>query len=201
MIISWQGFNNFKLKNTKTSIVLNPYNLDKKTKLRKLKTDIVLFSNSKKIKESKIDKESFIISSPGEYEVRDVFIYGREIDNNIIYYIMFDDLKIAFLGEFNNKELKNEDLELIEGSDILILPVGGGELTNSKNAVKIISQVEPRIVIPSCYKAGTFNLETEDLSVFVKDFGIKPEKLDKFKISKKDLPQNELKLIILNINK
>ncbi len=201
MIISWQGFNNFKLKNTKTSIVLNPYNLDKKTKLRKLKTDIVLFSNSKKIKESKIDKESFIISSPGEYEVRDVFIYGREIDNNIIYYIMFDDLKIAFLGEFNNKELKNEDLELIEGSDILILPVGGGELTNSKNAVKIISQVEPRIVIPSCYKAGTFNLETEDLSVFVKDFGIKPEKLDKFKISKKDLPQNELKLITLSINK
>ena len=123
MIISWQGFNNFKLKNTKTSIVLNPYNLDKKTKLRKLKTDIVLFSNPKKIKESKIDKESFIISSPGEYEVRDVFIYGREINNNIIYYIMFDDLKIAFLGEFNNKELKNEDLELIEGSDILILPV------------------------------------------------------------------------------
>ena len=201
MIISWQGFNNFKLKNTKTSVVLNPYNLDKKTKLRKLKTDIVLFSNPKKIKESKIDKESFIISSPGEYEVRDVFIYGREINNNIIYYIMFDDLKIAFLGEFNNKELKNEDLELIEGSDILILPVGGGELTNSRNAVKIISQVEPRIVIPSCYKAGTFNLETEDISVFIKDFGIKPEKLDKFKISKKDLPQNELKLIILNINK
>tara|TARA_B100001964_G_C14077339_1_gene528618 strand:- start:1 stop:606 length:606 start_codon:yes stop_codon:yes gene_type:complete len=201
MVISWQGFNNFKLKNTKTSIILNPYSLDGKKKLTKSKTDIILFSNPQKIKESKIDKEAFIIFSPGEYEVSDVFIYGKEIDNNIIYYLLFDGLKITFLGEFGHKELNNEDLELIEGSDILILPVGGGELTNSKEAVKIISQVEPRIVIPSCYQDGTFNLKTDDLSVFIKEFGIKAEQVDKLKIFKKDLPQNELKLITLSINK
>ncbi len=201
MLISWQGFNNFKLKNTKRSIILNPYNLDNKTKLSKSKTDIVLFSNSLKIKEAKIDKESFIVSGPGEYEVNDVFIYGREIDNNIIYYLLFDDLKIAFLGELGHQELSNGDLELIEGADILIIPVGGGELTTSKEAVKIISQVEPRIVIPSCYQEGTFKLKTDSLATFVKDFGIKAEEVDKLKIAKKDLPQDEVKLINIKINK
>ena len=201
MLISWQGFNHFKLKNTKRSIIFNPYNLDNKTKLSKSKTDIILFSNPQKIKEAKVDKNAFLISSPGEYEVSDVFIYGREIANNIIYYLLFDDLKIAFLGEFGHQGLSNGDLELIEGSDILILPVGGGELTTSKEAVKIISQVEPRIVIPSCYQEGTFKLKTDNLITFIKDFGIKSEEVDKLKISKKDLPQDEVKLINLKINK
>ena len=201
MVISWQGFNNFKLKNTKRSIIFNPYNLDNKTKLSKSKTDIVLFSNPQKIKEAKIDKDVFLISTPGEYEVSDVFIYGKEIDHNIIYYLLFDDLKIAFLGEFGHQELSDEDLELIKDPDILILPVGGGELTTSKEAVKIISQVEPRIIIPSCYQEGTFNLKTDDLSVFIKEFGLKAEAVDKLKISKKDLPQEELKLITLKVNK
>jgi len=199
MVISWQGFNNFKLKNTSKSVILNPYNLDGKTKLSKSKTDIVLFSNPKKIKESKIDKDAFIISGPGEYEVQDIFIYGREIEDNIIYYIVFDDVKIAFLGEFGHTELSDKDLDLIEGVDILILPVGGGELTNGKEAVKIINQVEPRIVMPSCYKAGSFDLDVDDLSVFIKEFGVKEENEDKLKIAKKDLPQDELKLITLNI--
>lgn len=201
MVISWQGFNNFKLKNTNRSIILNPYNLDGKTKLSKSKTDIVLFSNPKKIKESKIDKEAFIISGSGEYEVQDVFIYGREIEKNIIYYIVFEGIKIGFLGEFGHTELSDKDLDLIEGVDILILPVGGGDLTNSKEAVKIINQVEPRIVIPSCYKSGSFGLKVDPLSVFIKEFGAKEENEDKLKIAKKDLPQEELKLITLNINK
>jgi len=98
------------------------------------------------------------------------------------------------LGEFGHQVLSDQDLELIEGADILILPVGGGDLTTAKEAVKIISQVEPRIVIPSCHQA-------DSIALFIKEFGVKPEEMDKLKISKKDLPQEDIKLIILKTQK
>ncbi len=95
------------------------------------------------------------------------------------------------------RELSNGDLELLEDADILILPVGGGAYLSGKQAVKIISQIEPRVVIPSGHAAGTYKLKTDNVSVFVKEFGVKAEEMDKFKVKKNDLPQEDVKLIVL----
>lgn len=197
MIISWHGFNYFKLKNTNSSLILNPYGLDKTTKFSKAKAEIILFSDPSKITEAKFNSDAFVIDSPGEYEVQDVFVYGKQLNGNIIYYIVFDDIKVAFLGEFGHEELSNSHLELVEGADILIIPVGGGDLTTAKEAGKIIRQVEPRIVIPSCHKAGAFKLKVDPVEDFVKELGLKAEEIDKFKVRKNDLPQDEMKLIVL----
>ncbi len=199
MTISWKGFNYFKLQDSNRTIVLNPYSLDKSTKFSKFKSDIILFSNPSQVKKVKFNKEAFTIFSAGEYETNNIFIYGREINKNIVYLIIYDGVKIAFLGEFNNQELEDKDLELIEGADVLILPVGGGDLTTPKEANKIVRQVEPRIVIPSCHSAGSFKLKAENINNFVKEFGTKAEIESKFKIQKKNLPQDEMKLIILKI--
>lgn len=142
-----------------------------------------------------------MVDSPGEYEVNDIFVYGRQVDSNIIYYIIFEEIKIAFLGEFGHGDLANGDLELIEGADILILPVGGGDLTTAKEASRLIQQIEPRIVIPSCHKVGMGKAKADPASDFIKEFGVKPEEDDKYKIKKKDLPQEDIKLIILKPQK
>ena len=199
MIISWHGFNYFKVQNSHRSIVLNPYSLDKTTKLSKTKADIVIFSDPTKLAASKFDKDAFGINSPGEYEANNVFIYGEKVKGNIVYLIVFEDIKLAFLGEFGHQELTNGDIELIEGADILILPVGGGELTNIKEAMRIINQVDPRVVIPSCHAAGSFKLKAENVSQFIKEFGVRPEEMEKYKIQQKDLPQDDMKLIVLNL--
>jgi len=201
MIISWHGFNYFKLKNNTHSLIFNPYGLDKVTKFSKTNADIILFSDPSQIDQAKINKEAFVVDSPGEYEISDIFIYGREIKGNIIYFVIFEGIKIAFLGEFAHDDLANGDLELIEDCDILILPVGGGDFTTAKEASKIIQQVEPRIVIPSCYNPGSGKLKVDKVDVFVKEFGVKPEEEDKYKIKKKDLPQEDIKLIILKLQK
>ena len=197
MIISWHGFNYFKLKNSQHSLVLNPYSLDKTTKFSKAKADVVLFTDGDKTKASKIDKESFVIDSAGEYEVSDFFIYGYKIRGQLVYLIIFEGIRILFFGEFGHQELSNGDLEFMKGVDIFILPVGGEELTTAKEAVKIIGQIEPRMIIPSCHNAGSFKLKADNVTSFIKEFGVKPEEVDKLKIKKKDLPQEEVKLIIL----
>ena len=198
MTISWLGFNYFKVQNTQRTLLFNPYGLDKKTKFYKSKADLVLFTDSTKVASTSVDSNALVIDSPGEYEASNIFVYGRQVrkDNNI-YLVTLDDIKIAFLGEYNHQELSNGDAELIEGADILILPVGGGELSTAKEANKIISRVEPRVVIPSCHSAGSGKLKTDSVTDFVKEFGVKPEEMDKFKVKKSDLPQEEVKLIVL----
>lgn len=201
MQILWEGFNYFKLQNSQQTVLLNPYSLDKTSTFSKIKADLALFSDPKYLEAGKVKDEAFVIEAPGEYEVNEIFVYGHKINGQIIYLINFEDIKIAFLGEFGHQTLTDKDLELIEGADILILPVGGGDLTTAKEAVKIISQVEPRIVIPSCHQAGMGKLKVDDVSLFVKEFGVKPEEMDKLKISKKDLLVEDIKLIILKTQK
>jgi L-ascorbate metabolism protein UlaG (beta-lactamase superfamily) len=197
MQILWQGFSYFKLVNSQQTILLNPYSLDKVTKFSKVKADLALFTNAKGYVANKINEQTFVIDGPGEYEVSDIFVYGRQINGNSIYLVTFEDLKIAFLGDYGHQPLTDKDLELVEGADILILPVGGGDFTTAKEAVKIINQVEPRIVVPSCYKAGMGKVQADDLQVFIKEFGVKGEEIDKLKITKRDLPQDDIKLFIL----
>ena len=197
MTISWYGFNYFKIQNTKKAVVFNPYSLDKTTKFPKTKADVVLFSDPEKIKDAKYHKEAFIIDSPGEYEHSDIFVYGRQINGNIIYLLVFENIKIAFLGEYGHQELTNSDLGLVEGADVLILPVGGNDLTTAKEARKLISQIEPRVVIPSCHAAGSGKLNLDNVSDFIKEFGVKAQEEEKFKLSRKDLPQEDIKLIVL----
>ena len=201
MQISWQGFNYFKLSNSQRSVIFNPYSLDKNIKFSKVKADVVLFTDPKTYFPVKVNEQSFVIDSPGEYEVSDIFVYGRQLNGSNIYLVSFEDVKITFLGEYGHAFLTDKDLELIEGADILILPVGGGDLTTAKEAVKIIGQVEPRIVIPSCHKSGMGKIKADEVNIFVKEFGVKAEEIDKLKVSKKDLPQDDVKLFILKPQK
>ena len=83
----------------------------------------------------------------------------------------------------------------------MILPVGGGDLTTAKEASKIIQQVEPRVVIPNCHKAGSGKLKADSVTDFIKEFGVKPVEEEKYKIKKKDLPQEDVQLIILKTQK
>jgi len=102
------------------------------------------------------------------------------------------------LGDIGQESLTDEQLEELEGVDILLIPVGGEETINGTGAVKIISQIQPRIVIPMHYKIPGLNTKLEPVDKFLKEFGVSaPEKMEKLKISKKDLPQEETKVIIL----
>lgn len=201
MTISWHGFNYFKLKNSSHSLIFNPYSLDKTTKFSKANADLILFSNPDQMATANFNEKTFVIDSPGEYEANDIFVYGKMVKGNIVYYVVFEDIKIAFLGEFGHTDLSSGTLELIEGADILILPVGGGDLSTAKEASRLINQIEPRLIIPSCHGAGSFKLKTEPVDSFIKEFGGKSSKEDVLRIKKKDLPQDDVQLIILNLQK
>jgi len=122
----------------------------------------------------------FLIEGPGEYEIKDIFIQGiASFYPNTIYTIDAEEMRLCHLGDFNQKELTPEQLDKMGDIDILLVPAG---------ASKIVSQIEPRIVIPT----------GEGISKFLKAMGrktIAPQ--PKILIKKKDLPKEETKVIVL----
>jgi len=153
------------------------------------------------------EKNPFIINSPGEYEVKNVFVYGiscwhdasegKDRGINTIFRIEAEGISIAHLGDLGHS-LSNGQLEQLKSVDILMIPVGGTYTINAKQASEVISQVEPRIVIPMHYKIKGLKINLDPIDKFCKEIGVCPtETLPKLKILKKDLPQDEMKIFVL----
>jgi L-ascorbate metabolism protein UlaG (beta-lactamase superfamily) len=80
-----------------------------------------------------------------------------------------------------------------------MIPVGGTYTIDAKTAVEVIGQIEPKIIIPMHYKVTGLEVPLEGVDKFVKELGIEAEKVDKYKILKKLLPAEEMKLVVFNI--
>lgn len=210
MLIDWYGQSFFEIgikskEKEKIILVIDPFDKSLGLRVPKIESDILLLTNpSQKIEDIK-EKigQPFLINQPGEYELKGVFVKGvasfsgKEV-LNIIYKIEGEKIKVCHLGVLSQKELTSEQLEEIGEVDILIIPVGGGPVLASKTAAEVISQIEPRLVIPIFYKIPKIKLNLEGLDKFLKVMGtqkIEPQK--KLKISKKDLPKEETEIIVL----
>ena len=211
MIINWFGQSCFKIQGEKSVIITDPLSKDSDLKVSRLTADVVTVSdsNSKEIDAKAVKgistPEPFIVSQPGEYEVKSTFIYAinsngddpnEKKGGNIIYRLEIDLVTIAHLGSLNHP-LTNGELERLEGIDILMVPVGGGDFLNAKQAAALISQLEPRMVIPMNYKIKGLKANLDSLDKFCKEIGICPtEEVSKFRVAKKDLPQEEMKVVV-----
>ena len=83
--------------------------------------------------------------------------------------------------------------------DILMIPVGGGSALEAKGANELIASIEPRIVIPMSYQIPGLKAKVGSVENFIKISGLPEEKMEKFKVAKKDLPQDETRVVILNV--
>ena len=126
----------------------------------------------------------FVIPGDGEYEVSGI----RAQCISKILFFNAENYSIAYLDK-RKKPLSDQELEKIEGVDILFIPVGGGEVYDSKEALNIIKETEPKIVIPMHYK---------DISDFKKLEGVSPETLDELKLKGEISEDQSRRIIILN---
>ncbi len=212
MKIDFYGHSCFRIKCKDLSILIDPYHSNLGLDLPKIKSDVVLVThNHDDHNNTKLaGKEALIINGPGEYEVKGTFISGQEAfhDNAqgtergviTMYLIENEKVKIAHLGDLGQKQLSKKQLEFLEGVDVLLIPVGGVYTINAHDAINIINEIEPRIIIPMHYAVPGLKLpkHLDSIDNFIKEIGLSPEKLNELKVSKDSLPSSELKLIILN---
>ena len=215
MYISWKGQSCFllnaqKLKAGQVNIVIDPYGPELGLRVPNLTADILLIthnhpdhSNIKAVAGS-----PFIINGPGEYEIKEVYIQGiaswhdsaegEERGGNTIYVIEAEDLRICHLGDLGQKELTDNQLNSIGEVDVLLVPIGGNFTISEKEAISIMSQVEPRITIPMHYSIPKLKGKLEGVDKFLKSLGIKEIKPEaKLSVKKKDLSADEAKVVVL----
>jgi L-ascorbate metabolism protein UlaG (beta-lactamase superfamily) len=213
MKITWHGQSCFKLlvksnNGDKIAILIDPF--DKETGLTPPRgnADIVLITHEHHDHNNlkAVSGTPFVINGPGEYDVKGVYIKGvysyhdnnKGLDRgvNTIYVIESEDMKVCHLGDLGQKELADTQLEKIGEIDILMVPVGGTYTIDSEEAVKIINQVEPTIVIPMHYKIPGLSIKLDEVKDFLKEIGVQQETTEEFNVKKLDLGE-EMKVVVL----
>jgi|SRR3989338_7723924 len=209
MTINWFGQSCFRIEAKEGSVLVDPFSKAIGLKPPKIKDDVVLITHSHNDHDDLEDMnpEAFLVNTPGEYEKKGIAIRGissyhdkvegKERGINIMYVLKAEEMTICHLGDLGQEKLTESQVDEIGDVDILLVPVGGNYTINYKEAIGVISQIEPKIIIPMHYKVKDLKIELDGPEKFVKELGLAPEKVDKYKISKKLLPLEEMKLVIL----
>ena len=193
------------------NIAINPFNKFKNIKrVPTTKGDVVIITNPTNEYCNNIDvvkpkeKKLIIIDKPGEYDVSNSYIQVTEIDNHSESYLVSIDverIKVGLIGMTKNISSTEKHIDFFNGIDILFIPAGGGDIFTPEEALKIINQIEPRIVIPVAYKdksTTAYPTAKNYAEDFIKQIDEKNiEIVDKLKIKEESLPQSETKAIIL----
>lgn len=127
-----------------------------------------------------------VLDSAGEYEVADISIVGlsaqahteeKGLKGATMFKLVIGDLRVLITGHVY-PELAESQLEAIGIVDVLIVPVGGnGYTVDPVGALKLIKDIEPKLVIPTHYndKALKFPVPQQDLSQALKELGMEPK--------------------------
>lgn len=209
MIISYQGVQSFRVQFGDTVLAFDPVSKKSKFKAGNFGADIALISLNHPDMNgvdqvSRGDKQAFIVSGPGEYEIQGVFIKGLpSVSNydggssesskkiNTIYTVNFENMNLCFLGALGDTDLPSETKAGIDGVDILFVPIGGNGALSPAESYKFAVSLEPSIIIP-------MNFDDKSLKAFLKEGGeesVKP--IEKLTVKKKDLEGKEGEIIVL----
>lgn len=209
MNINWYGQSYFKITGKNVTVVTDPFDAKIGLKPPRAEADIITISHTHPDHNNLevIKGEPIIIDGPGEYSVRGVEIQGigsyhdnsqgKERGTNTIYTIEVDNIKICHLGDLG-QDLSDEQIDKIGNVDILLIPVGGVYTIGAEQAIEVINQIEPRIVIPMHYKVQGLNINLDNLDKFSKEIGAS-KTLPKLSIKKKELPSEDTEVIVLEV--
>ena len=170
MKLTWYGHSCFLLECNDGIIVFDPYKNKTVPGLKdlSLKAHLVLCSHDHSdhcgienvtIQEKHIEYD-FIDSYHDDQK-------GKLRGFNRIHIIQSEDMKVVHLGDIG---CFLDDYQKIAGCDVLMIPVGGYYTINSQQALEMIHQIQPRIVIPMHYRSDHFGYDGIDtIDSFIKN--------------------------------
>lgn len=212
MDIVYLGHSAFKLKGKEASVVTDPY--EKKSvgfAMSQVSADIVTVSHEHDdhnavnlVSGTSRRQEPYVIRAPGEYEASGIGVFGwgtyhdnvqgQNLGKNTIYSIVVDGIRLVHLGDLGHI-LSEAVIEGIGTVDVLCVPVSGVTSLNVKEAMTVIEQLSPSIVIPMHYVTDEHNPPEKfagksRVDEFLKEMGVSElEPVDKLKVTPESLPE------------
>ena len=204
MIITHHGGQCFKVSFGNTTLAFDP--ISKKSSLPAVKfgSDVAFismqhedFNGAAQVAHG--NKEPFVVSGPGEYEIGDVTARGFGVETTYdgvkrfttIYQVQLENMNLVFLGALGDADIDSKILGELGDIDVLFVPIGGGDVLDVPQASKLGVQLEAKLIIPMHYDA-------KSLKAFLKEEsaeGKKPQ--DKLTIKKKDVSVLSGEIVVL----
>ncbi len=214
MNIKWYGQSCFKIENQggHLTIVIDPFDKSIGLNPPRGNADIVLVSHNHSDHNNlkALSGDSFVINGPGEYEVKGARItgvlayhddnQGKDRGLNTVYLIKVDGIRVCHLGDLGQERLTDRQLEGIGVVDILMIPIGGQVTIDSKQAVRIAEQLEPKIIIPMHYQFAGLKLgiELDSVDDFLKRVGANGKQpIERLMVKPKDLSEKVMEVAVM----
>ncbi len=184
MEITWYGRSCFRLRGRGASVVTDPFSPEMGYRLPRMSASLVTVSNDDEGHNyTRIVRDRpYLIQGPGEYEVGGIFVIGvrtypedkrgAENGKNTAYLIEFEEMAICHLGDLGHLPTQ-EQIEELDGIDILMIPVGGRDVLTSARAAEVVSMLEPRLVIPMRYRIPDMDREMATVTRFLGEMNAK----------------------------
>lgn len=218
MVITYYGAESFKVQFGETVLGFNPISkeaLKSGEKSIRFGADIAFVSAAVPVLngvENLVSKGKapFVISGPGEYEIKEVFIKGypsktflsaegepaKEPRINTIYSAKLEGVHLVFLGALGGAELDDSIRGDLGEIDVLFVPIGGEGVLRAREAYKMAVNLNAKLVVPMHYERVA--AEENCLEIFLKEGGReKPEKKNKLTFKPKDLVGQENEIVVL----
>lgn len=205
MFITWHGLSCFRIQTKETTLLFDPFGAITGLTPPRLQADVIIFSSPEDPLIPQAQKsQGMVIDHAGEYEVRGVVFSGTTIEQTVdgksslltLTTVTAEDVIIGHLGALA-REFNDVQLEQLKDVDVLLIPVGGKPVLSATQAVEMVSRIEPRVVIPCYYKIPGLKLSLASVDAFAKELGKKVETQEKLRIVKKDLPEEDMQLVVL----
>ena len=183
MEISWLGHSCIRLKGRGESLIADPYGDALGLSLGKARAEIVTVSNAHPNHSTTkaVGGGPTVIDGPGEYEIADFYIsgigtqHGDESEDprlNTVYVIQVAGLSLCHVGDLD-RPLSPQQIQQVGQTDVLFVPAGGGCTISPSQAVELVGQLTPRIVIPIHYATGELTAASlGPLDAFLADMGL-----------------------------
>jgi|SRR5579859_267306 len=212
MEVTWLGHSCFRLRGKEVTVVTDPFGPQLGYSLGRVNAQIVTISHDHPGHNNAeaVGGNPHVLRGPGEYEIQDVLITavaayhdaerGKLLGRNTIYLLRIDDLVVCHLGDLGHL-LTDEQRGEMSDVDVLLVPVGGKNTINAAQATEVISQVDPRIIIPMHYATSATEGKVEGLDPldkFCREMGIEVvDPQPKLAVTRGSLPA-EPQVITLN---
>ena len=204
----WYGHNCFRIKGREATVITDPVGRESGYAMGKQTADVVTISHEHPghTNLNAVRPEYQVVRGPGEYEMHEIFItgirtyhdaeLGKQRGYNTVYLIELEGMVICHLGDLGHP-LTDEQAEAMSNVDVLLVPAGGGTVLDPPKAAELISQLDPKVVVPMQYATTHGDKKLGDLATFCKHLGVDvPTPEEKLVLKQSDLTE-AMRLVVL----
>jgi L-ascorbate metabolism protein UlaG (beta-lactamase superfamily) len=181
--LTWLGHSCFRIKGRDVTLLTDPFESSLGLSLGRQSADIVTVSHDSPHHNAAahVSGSPRVLRGPGEYEIGGVMVSGvatageklpeGKHGRNTAFAISIDEMTVCHLGDLG-KTLTAEQIEALKDPDVLLIPVGGGCTLAPAEVTEVVSQLEPKLVVPMHYAQPGVSIPLESIERFCREMAI-----------------------------